>query len=95
MTVFAKDPASTLDYSFDWSGWLIPGETIDSNVWSIGPAGAGAASIVVGSESESADTRAVLVTGGTTGNRYRLSCRIITNGGRTNERSATLRVMEV
>ena len=27
---FLKDPDATLDYAFDWSGWLQSGETISS-----------------------------------------------------------------
>jgi len=93
MTVFAKDPAATLDYSFDWSAWLAPGETITTDSWAVEPAGVGAP--MLGVETVTGATRAVLVSGGTAGHRYRLSCHIETDAGRTAERSATLRVMEV
>jgi len=93
MTVFAKDPAATLDYSFDWSAWLAPGETIIIDSWAIEPSGVGAPTL--GVESITGATHAVLVSGGTSGHRYRLSCHIETDAGRIAERSAALRVMEV
>lgn len=93
MTVFAKDPAATLDYSFDWSAWLAPGEVITTDSWAIEPSGAGAPTL--GAKTVTGATHAVLVSGGTAGHRYRLSCHIETDAGRTAERSAAIRVMEV
>lgn len=93
MTVFAKDPTSSVDYSFDWSGWLTSSETINSATWSIDPAGPGAPTL--GTEINAASTRGIYVSGGLAGHRYRLSCRVETDAGRVAERSLTLRVMEV
>ena len=93
MTVFAKDPSSTLDYSFDWSGWLAPGEKITSDAWAVMPTG-GDAPILSGENLDGSLT-AINVAGGHVGNRYRLSCQIETDAGRTAERSTVLRVMEV
>lgn len=93
MTVYAKDPASVVDYSFDWSGWLTPGETISEDTWSIDPASGGAPTL--GSEIGAGNTRGIYVSGGIPGHRYRLSCLITTDAGRTAERSVTLRVMEM
>lgn len=93
MTVFAKDPSSTLDYSFDWSGWLTPGENITTATWSVTPADAGAP--VLSGAVLSGTVTAVNVTGGEVGNRYRLTCQINTDSSRTVERSTAIRVMEV
>jgi len=93
MTVFAKDPASTVDYSFDWSGWLTSGELITSAIWSLDPTSANAPAL--GTEIAVGSTRGIYVSGGTAGYRYRLACKVETDAGRVAERSLTLRIMEV
>ena len=93
MSVFAKDPSSTLDYSFDWSAWLAPGEAIQNEIWSIEPDGAQAP--ILSGESRTGAVTAINVAGGVAGNRYRLNCKIETDLGRTAERSSAIRVMEV
>ncbi|MEX0299200.1 MAG: hypothetical protein AB3N28_09025 [Kordiimonas sp.] len=93
MTVFAKDPASTVDYSFDWAGWLTSGEQISSATWSVDPISANAPTL--GTEIAAGTTRGVYVSGGVAGHRYRVACKIETDAGRVAERSLTLRVMEV
>jgi len=93
VTVFAKDPSSTLDYSFDWSTWLAPGETIISDTWTVAPVDGGAPTL--SGETLTGNIAAVDVAGGTVGGRYRLSCQIGTDAGRTVERSTAIRVMEV
>ena len=93
MTVFAKDPSSTLDYSFDWTNWLAPGEAILSGSWTIAPSDAGVP--VLAAETLTGAITAVNVGGGAVNSRYRLSCQITTDSGRTVERSTALRVMEV
>lgn len=93
MTVFAKDPSSTLDYSFDWTSWLAPGEVILSGIWTVVPSDAGAPALAA--ETLAGAITAVNVAGGTVNSRYRLGCQITTDSGRTAERSTALRVMEV
>lgn len=90
MTLFAKDPTATIDYSFDWSSWLTGGEAITATNWSVTPA----TNLSLGSEVISENTRGVFVSGGEPGERYRLSCQIETDAGRVAEQSATLRIME-
>jgi len=93
VTVFAKDPSSSLDYSFDWSSWLTPGENIITDSWSVTPPTAGTLTLSGGSRS--GGLVSTNVAGGQVGDRYRLSCQIETDLGRTAERSAAIRVMEV
>ncbi|MBL4837124.1 MAG: hypothetical protein JKY34_06055 [Kordiimonadaceae bacterium] len=93
MTVFAKDPASTVDYSFDRAGWLTLSEGITSAVWSVDPPSGAAPTL--GTEITVGTTRGIYVSGGVAGHRYRLSCKIETDAGRAAERSLIIRVMEV
>lgn len=93
MTVFAKDPASSVDYSFDWAGWLTSGEQITAATWSVDPVSDTAPQL--GTSIDTGSVRGIYVSGGVAGHRYRLSCRVETDAGRVAERSLTLRVMEV
>lgn len=92
MTVYAKDPSSEMDYSFDWANWLKAGETISSTNWTVEPGGAGA--LALGTNIEAGTIRGKYVSGGDIGCRYRLSCEITTSAGRRAERSIIIRVME-
>ncbi len=92
MNMHAKDPASTVDYSFDWSAWLTSGETIADANWRIEPAGEGAPELL--NPVEAGPQRGIHVSGGMRGHRYRLTCTIETDAGRTGERSLTLYVTE-
>lgn len=92
MSLYIKDPGSTVDYSFDWAAWLTGGESIAATSWSVEPAGAGAPQL--GTEVASGTVRGVYLSAGQAGGRYRLTCQIETDAGRTGERSLALRIME-
>jgi len=76
-----KDPSAVLDYAFDWTGWLATGETISSYTVTA------QSGITLDSDSATDDTVTVWLSGGTSGSRYRVSCKITTNAGRIDERS--------
>lgn len=87
-----KDPAEVLDYGLDWSDQLAltdPIDTISSATWAV-PAGltAGAQFVIDG-------VATIWLSGGTAGADYTLTCRIVTSGGRTLERSVKLLVKEL
>lgn len=90
-----KDPADVLDYGLDWSdqlGLVSPADTISSATWTV-PAGltAGAQFVVGG-------VAVIWLSGGTagaSGTDYTITCRIVTAGGRTLERSVKLLVKEL
>ncbi len=89
MTTFIalKDPDATLPYRFDWSAWLA-GAQITSSQWIV-PAG-----LTAVAEQITGDITVVTVAGGTAGEIYRLTNRVTTDDGRTDDRSLTLRVVE-
>ncbi len=88
-TSWMKDPDATLDYTVDWSAWLA-GDTISTVTWTISPSGTGCVSKV--SQSNSTTIATGWFTGGTAGKEYSVACRIVTGGGRTDERTFTLKV---
>lgn len=95
MSIFPKDPASTIDFSINWADWLVEGETISAASWSAEPGASGSPDdLQLTSENTAGAVTSVFVAGGETGARHRLTCSIETNAGRTADRSLTLRIME-
>ena len=87
-----KDPADVLDYGLDWSDQLAlksPADTISSATWVV-PAG-----LIAGAQSVVGGVAATWLSGGTAGTDYTITCRIVTTGGRTLERSVKLHVKEL
>lgn len=93
MPVYAKDPSSTVDFSIDWSDWLAADEQIVSAAWNIEPSLAGG--LQAGQLIDAGSVRGVFVSGGSAGDRYRLTCHVVTDAGRSADRSLALRLMEL
>jgi hypothetical protein len=86
-TYFAtKDPDAVLDWSFDWSDWL-GSDTIATSEWLL-PAG-----ITLDSDTNTATGTTAWFSGGTDGAQYPAVNRIVTAGGRTNDRTLVLNVV--
>jgi hypothetical protein len=85
---FTKDPDAVLDYGFDWAAWLQTGETISSATWTV-PTG-----ITKTTQTENTTETVIWLSGGTAGTNYDVSCRIVTSGGRTDDRTMTIKVSE-
>lgn len=81
-----KDPDAVLDYGFDWTKWL-GSDTISESTWT---ASAGITKVTPEILPGGKITR-VWVNGGTAGTDYTLTNRVVTAGGRTEERTMTLR----
>ncbi len=80
-----KDPDEVLDYDIDWSARLLT-DTISTSTWIV-PDG-----ITKDSDSKTATTTTVWLSGGTLGDKYELTNRIVTTGGRTMDQSVDLKV---
>lgn len=80
-----QDPEAELDWVFDWGQWLEELETITSASFTTDPG------ITVVSSSHTTKTAKVWLTGGTEGQVYRITCRVVTSGGRTDDRTFILR----
>lgn len=83
--IFLKDPHATLDYSIDWSRWL-ESDTINTSSWIV-PTG-----LTQTAASASPQVATIWLSGGVTGTTYTVINRITTNGGRTDDRSITVKV---
>ena len=80
---FTKDPDAVLDYAFDWTAkaWLQSGEVIASHVVTV------ETGLVKDRDAESDGVVTVWLSGGTAGKSYTVACKIVTDLGRTDERS--------
>ena len=83
-----KDPEGVLDYSFDWNTNWLNGDTISASTWTV-PAG-----ITKDSDSDSGGVTTIWLSGGTAGNTYTITNRIVTAAGRTEERSVIINVKQ-
>lgn len=84
-----KDPDATLDYTFDWTAWLAAsGDTIAEVVWTAGDG------LTVESTTHTTQTATAMVSGGAAGSTVGLACRITTTGGRVDERTMNLRIIQ-
>lgn len=85
-----KDPAAVLDYEFDWSAWLAEGETITGTPIIEAPG------LNVNPDAKTTQVVDGKVTfwlgGGTAESFYDVACKVTTSAGRTDRRTAQLRV---
>jgi hypothetical protein len=85
MKSYPKDPDARTDYGRDWSPWL-NGDTIVNSEW-IAPAG-----INVDASAFTATETIVWLVGGTAGQRYQITNRIYTAGGRIEDNTISIRM---
>ena len=88
MTEYTKSPAAVLDYTVDWTDFLEEAETISTHSF-IAETG-----VTLGTPALTGARHLVFVSGGTLGRTYRVTSRIITSEGRTQEQSFLLRITE-
>ena len=99
---FIKDPHAVLDYKFDWkpltngsgdSDWLDTAETITAATITISPSVAVTGLIKDSQSITDTDTSVTIwLSAGTDYTDYTVSCKIVTNALRTDERSIIIMV---
>jgi hypothetical protein len=82
-----KDPDAVLDYSVDWSRWLVD-DTISTSTWTL-PFG-----ITKNSDSNTDTTTTIWLSGGGAKRRFSITNRIVTADGRTAERTIHIEVRQ-
>lgn len=83
-----KDPQSVLDYTIDWTDWLINNDALSTMTWTISTISGDASPLAKTSDliDLSTNKTTIYVSGGTANNNYRVTCRITTDAGLTEER---------
>lgn len=84
---YTKDPDAVLDYSIDWSDWL-DADTISTSTWTV------ETGLTKGTVSNTTTLTTVWLSGGTAGTSYSVSNRIVTAGGRTEDRTFYIEMRE-
>jgi len=87
MLKLTKDPSANLDYVVDWTSWL-GADTIATSTWTV------TTGATLGSTSYTTTTATAWLTGGTAGRTYTLTNQITTAGGRTDQRSFLIHVLD-
>lgn len=84
-----KDDDADLDYTSDWTNWLIGADTIIAAAWTIPPD-------LISSNPNTFNTVTATcwLKGGTIGTTYTVSCKITTANGRVDERSFRVKIKE-
>lgn len=88
-TTFEKDPDSKLDYGFDWTDWLMEGDTISTSTWAVDDS-----DLVDSTPTNSSTGTSVWLDGGVAGTTYKVTNSIVTAQGREEDRSFYVRVIE-
>jgi len=84
-----KDPDAVLDYTFDWTAWLAGiADTLASQQMVVDTG------ITLNSSSIDGSKVIAWLSGGTAGTTYRVTCRVVTAGGRTDDRSIYIKIVE-
>jgi hypothetical protein len=78
MTWIRQDPDARKDYGFDWE--LQDGETIATSTWQ-------AVGLTTDTPSKTDTSTTVWVSGGTAGGRYKVTNRVVTSLGRSDDRT--------
>lgn len=89
--IIDKDPQAVLDYGLDWALWLSESnsDSIQSSTWVSAPSG-----LTHGTTTNNAGITSVYLSGGTVGSVYTVTNHITTVGGRQDDRSFRVRVVE-
>jgi hypothetical protein len=86
---FVKDPQAQLDYLIDWAAWL-GADTIATSTW----VSSDPTVLVVEIETNTPTTATVWLSGGVDRERYTVTNTITTVGGRTDERTISVRIKQ-
>ena len=87
MTEYTKDAGAVLDYAWNWATWLDTDE-IASHTVTV-PTG-----LTLDSSTNTATAVTAWLSGGTEGSDYTVACEIVTDAGRTDERSVIIKVRQ-
>lgn len=87
------DPDARLDWRFSWADWLTDGDTI-ATATVTDTTGSTEPAIVVGTVTHDDTSVTVWLSGGVAGQLARITCRITTSQGRTDERTLRLYITD-
>lgn len=86
MTTWVKDPNAILDYKWDYSSWLEPGDTITAHDIIVD------GTLTLGPHSHDDTSVTAWLSGGTEGDRARVTVRVTTADGRVDDRTSVIEI---
>lgn len=93
-TLIDKDPEAALDYLISWSDWLPSGDTISTSTWAVETITGDSDPLSATSDTNTDTVTTVNLSGGTSGNIYKVYNTIETNGGLTDRRYFRVKVKD-
>lgn len=78
---FTKCADDILDYSIDWSTWLNDSDTVSAATWTVTAPSGDSDPVVVDSNTLSSNKATAVLSGGTSGEYYKVKCHITTTAG--------------
>lgn len=88
MTAYKKDPDATKNYGWDWSSWLPAGDTIASHAVTV------LGDVAVASSSHTTTSVTAVLSGGTHNTDSKVTARITTAQGLTDDFTITVHVRQ-
>ena len=82
-----KDPTAILDYTLDWSEYTQGGDSVSTATWAVVAISGDSSPLTVGASSINSDKATVVISGGTAGNIYTVTCTITTTENLTDKRA--------
>jgi len=86
-----KDPDARLDYTWDWTDWLIGADTISTVTLAYIP---NDASLTIETPVIAGGTAIVMISGGNLGKTYAVTAHLVTSEGREDDRTRLIRICE-
>ena len=93
-SVIDKDPESTLGYQIDWSQWLPSGDEVDTSTWAIETLEGDTDNLTTTGDTSNTTNTTITLSGGTTGNIYKVYNTITTTNGNTARRYFRVKIVE-
>lgn len=92
---FTKQPAEVMDYEFDFTPWLTDrSDTIVSQTLTSDALTVGATAMTIGTITRTLGVVRFFATGGADGVKYKVTCTVVTTGGRTKQSEMIITVKE-
>lgn len=95
MPTYDKDPAANKDYGFDWTAWMSSGDVTSSSTFSSDISTVNSSTLAITSSSISSYQTTCFIGSGVSGGVHKITNRIVTAQGRTDERSFDMKIISL
>ena len=89
LPIFYKTANEVLNYTFDWSNWLVLGDQILTTTFTV------QSGLTNVSHANDTTFASIILSGGTTGTNYSVNCKIVTVNSLTAERNIQVNIISV